>query len=66
LETGVIDACGEGDVSNQYLADQNPSKFALADVHPMHLVETFAASVRDAGDVLGPLNAFILANKSKY
>ncbi len=66
LLAGRIDAFGEGDVSNAYLAGQRPAELALADVHPMAPPETFALAVRKKSGITAALNAFIAANKAKY
>lgn len=66
------DAFGEGDVSNQYLANKYgkdiPGGLALADVHAIDgLTETFNFIVRNASSgMLGRLNTFIAKNKGCY
>ena len=65
LLTGVVDAFGEGDVSNRYLADhaldeQGQPLLALTDLHPMAQPEELRFAVR-AHDprLVACLNAFI-------
>jgi ABC-type amino acid transport substrate-binding protein len=68
LKAGVIDAFGEGDVSNIYLARQNPG-LAVIDVHDMAASEPgareiFSFPVREESGIIGALNTW-LAGKSE-
>jgi ABC-type amino acid transport substrate-binding protein len=72
LANHKVDAFGEGDVSNQYLAAQYGKDvlggLALADVHPIDgPTETFNFIVRNASSgILDRLNDFITKNKGSY
>ena len=66
LLAGSIDACAEGDVSNLYLAKDQP--LMLIDEHEMDPKnpEAFSFPVRQASGIVDALNAWIEATKAEY
>lgn len=66
LIDGHIDAFAEGDVCAKYFANLDTEKFAVVDVHQMEIPETFAFPVREASNLLAPLNAHIQAHRNQY
>jgi ABC-type amino acid transport substrate-binding protein len=63
---GKIDAFGEGDVCGHYMASLHPGELAVVDIHQMRVPETFSFAVREASNLLEPLNAFISQRASQY
>jgi ABC-type amino acid transport substrate-binding protein len=61
LLDGKIDAFGEGDVSNDYLASLHPGKLLVTDKHEMigKANEPFSFPVRGASEILDVLNAWL-------
>jgi ABC-type amino acid transport substrate-binding protein len=66
LLKGHIDAFAEGDVCANYFAKLNSANLAVVDVHQMEVDETFVFALREASQLLDPLNAFIRQERERY
>jgi ABC-type amino acid transport substrate-binding protein len=68
LLEGKIDAFGEGDVSNEYLAALHPGQLTVIDKHDMTegKSEPFSFPVRRDSDILATLNRWLSETKAGY
>ncbi len=66
LLNGRIDAFAEGDICAHYFANLDSANLAVIDVHQMEVPETFVFAIREASQLLDPLNTFIRQKGRSY